>query len=109
MLHDALYAPSVTYTLISLGALDKVGYYTSITAGCLKLVSPHGEQVGHIPHSACHLYKVKHVHESAHTAELLSAMELHCCLGHIAVASTHKLVESRAVIVLCRSRRILCC
>jgi GAG-pre-integrase domain len=31
------------------------------------------------------------------TAELITAMELHRCLGHISVDTAHKLVESGAV------------
>jgi hypothetical protein len=44
------------------------------------------------------LYCVAHDSESAHAAELLSIMELHRCLSHIALASACKLVESGAII-----------
>ena len=96
-LRNTLHAPSVAYTLVSLGALDEEGYHAHIGDGRLKIVSPEGERVGQIPHRMRRLYKVAHAPESAHAVELVSVMELHCRMGHIAVASTCKLVESRAI------------
>jgi hypothetical protein len=91
LLH-ALYAPSITNTLISLGALDEEGYQTHIGNGCLHITSLHGDSVAEIPCNTCHLYKVIHIPESANAAKLVSAMELHCCLRHISIASARKLV-----------------
>ena len=96
-LRDALHAPAIAYTPMSLGVLDQEGYHANIGSGCLDIVSPKGEQVGQIPCMPRCLYKVKHAPESANAAELLSVMELHRRLGHIAVASTCKLVDSGAV------------
>jgi len=96
-LRDALHAPSVAYTPMSLGALDQEGYHANIGSGRLDIVSPEGERVGQIPRTPRRLYKVKHTPESANAAELLSVIELHRRLGHIAVASARKLVESGAV------------
>ena len=48
-LHAALHVPTVSYTLVSLGALDKEGYHTHIGARHMELTSLQGEQVGHIP------------------------------------------------------------
>jgi hypothetical protein len=93
----ALYVPSVTNTLISLRALYEEGYQTHIRNGRLRITSPHGDSVAEIPCNTCRLYKVIHILESANAAKLVSAMELHHRLGHISVASTHKLVQSGAV------------
>ena len=38
-----LHAPSVAYTLVSLGVLDEEGYHARIGGGCLEIVSPEGE------------------------------------------------------------------
>ena len=95
ILHDALHTLSVAYTPMSLGALDQEGYHTNIGSGRLDIVSPEGERVGQIPRTLHRLYKVKHTPESANAAELLSIIELHHRLGHIAVA--RKLVGSGAV------------
>jgi len=93
----ALYVPQVSYTLVSLGALDEEGFMTLIGNGRLRITSPRGDSVAEIPRNARHLYKVIHIPESAHAAELVSAMELHRRLGHISVASARKLVQSGAV------------
>jgi len=93
----ALYAPSVTNTLVSLGALDEEGFMTLIGNGRLRITSLRGDSVTEIPRNARRLYKVIHILESANAAELVSAMELHRRLGHISVASACKLVQSGAV------------
>ena len=59
--------------------------------------SPYGDPIAEIPCNARHLYKVIHISESANTAKLVSAMELHHCLRHVSVASAHKLVQSSTV------------
>jgi transposase InsO family protein len=94
---NTLHAPSVAYTLVSLGALDQEEYHFRLGDGRLEIVSPEGERVGQIPRTQQRLYKVDRAPESAHVAEIVSVMELHHCMGHIAVASARKLVESGAV------------
>jgi len=96
-LYDMLYVPSIGYTLVSLRALDEEGYMSHIGDGHLKLTSPSGELITNVACNASHLYKYKHSLESAHTVKLLSVMELHCRLGHISIASTHKLIENGAI------------
>lgn len=97
-LHGALHAPSVSYTLVSIAALDEEGYHTHIGAGYLDLTSPQGERIGHIPRTQGRLYKVVHALDSANAVEPVSIMELHRRLGHIAVESARKLVTSGAVV-----------
>ena len=96
-LYNALYAPSVGYTLVSLGALDEEGYMSHIGGGYLRLTSPSGELIANVACNASRLYKYERSPESAHAVELMSLMELHSRLGHISVASTRKLVENGAV------------
>jgi len=97
-LHKALYAPSVCYTLVSIGTLDRVeGYTFRISGGHLQIITPCSEPVGKVPCNPCHLYKVERSLKSAYAAEDMSVMELHRCLGHISIAAARKLVESRAV------------
>ena len=98
ILQDVLHAPSIGYTLVSLGALDKLGYQATLGGGHLEIFSPHGEQVGRVAQTARGLYHVEHSPDLANAVELLSVMELHRRLGHIAAASARKLVESGAVI-----------
>ena len=42
-LHATLHTPSISYTLVSLGALDEEGYHTHIGARHMELTSPQGE------------------------------------------------------------------
>ena len=96
-LRNTLHMPSITYTLVSLRALDEEGYHAHIGDSHLEIVSPEGERVGQIPRMMHRLYKVAHAPKSAHAIELVSVMELHRRMGHIAVASARKLVESGAI------------
>ena len=97
-LHRALHVPVVSYTLVSIAALNKEGYHTHIGTGHMELTSLQGECIGHIPRMPRHLYKVVHVLDSANAVEPLSAMELHRHLSHIAIDSACKLVTSGTVI-----------
>jgi len=76
-LHGALHAPAVSYTLVSIAALDEEGYHAHIGAGHLELMSPQGERVGRIPRTSGRLYKVVHALDSANAVEPVSVMELH--------------------------------
>jgi len=96
-LYDALYAPSVSYMLVSLRALDEEGFTSHIRDGHLWLTSLSGELIVNVACNASHLYKYERSLEYAHAVELLSVIELHHRLGHISVASTRKLVEIRAI------------
>jgi len=96
-LYNMLYMPSVSYTLVSLGALDEEGYTSHIGDRHLKLTSLSRELIANVAHNASCLYKYKHSLESTYAVELLSVMELHCHLGHISIASTCKLVENGAI------------
>ena len=96
LLWGVLYAPSVAYTLVSLGTLDAEGYHMSVGDGKLEIVDPYGHRIGQIARTSRGLYRVTHA-EEANAAELLSVMELHRRMGHIAASSARKLVESGAV------------
>ena len=92
-----LHTPSVAYTLVSLGALDAEGYHMSITEGYLEILDPDGQRLGKVMRTPRKLYRVNHASESANAVEVLTLMELHRHLGHIATSSARKLVESGAI------------
>jgi hypothetical protein len=46
ILDNVLHAPAVSYTLVSLGMLDDLGYHTALGGGCLDLHSPDGTWIG---------------------------------------------------------------
>ena len=83
-LHNVLHAPAVGYMLVSLGALDKQGYHTSIGGGTLELYTLGGDRIARVPQSGCDLYHMEHHLHSANTVEMVSIMELHRRMGHIA-------------------------
>jgi hypothetical protein len=60
-LHEVLHVLAVGYTLVSIGALDKRGYRTSIGGGTLELFSLRGERVARIPQTTRGLYRTNHV------------------------------------------------
>jgi hypothetical protein len=96
-LYNVLYVPSVSYMLVSLGTLDEEGYSSHIRDGHLQLISLSGELIINVTCNMSCLYKYECSPESTHAVELMMLMELHSCLGHISIASTHKLVENGAV------------
>jgi hypothetical protein len=97
-LHGALHASAVSYTLVSIAALDQEGYHAHIGAGHFVLVSPQGVRIGRIPRTQGRLYKVVHKPDSANVIEPVSIMEMHRRMGHIAVSSARELVESGAAV-----------
>ena len=60
-LQNVLYVPSVSYTLISLGALDQMGYQATIGGGHLDLITPEGICIGRILQLSHRLYCVLHL------------------------------------------------
>jgi hypothetical protein len=97
-LYGALHAPAVSYTLVSIAALDQEGYHAHIGAGHFVLVSPQGVRIGRIPRTQGRLYKVVHKLDLANVVEPVSIMEMHRRMGHIAVSSARELVESGTVV-----------
>jgi hypothetical protein len=95
-LENILYAPAVGYTLVSLGVLDSLGYHMSIDARELKIMSPAGSVVARVPRTTCRLYRISH-EEGGYAVKVVSVMELHRRMGHIAPTSARKLVEDRLV------------
>lgn len=99
-LENVLHVPSVGYMLVSLGALDGLGYRIAISDGHLEIQSRTGERLGRIARTARGLYRVSHEGEEGHAVEVVSIMELHRHMGHIAPASIRKLVKGGLVIGL---------
>ena len=96
MLNDVLHAPSITYTLVSLGMLDAQGYHIEIRGGHMDIFSPKQELITHIPRTPHGLYRVSH-EEEVYAVEVVSVMKLHRCMGHITPTSACKLVEEGLV------------
>ena len=65
-LENVLHAPSVGYTLVSLGALDGLGYRIAIGGGYLDIHSRTGERLARITQTARGLYRVSHEGEGGY-------------------------------------------
>ena len=96
LLWGVLYVASVAYTLVSLGSLDDQGYVMSVGGGKLDITDPYGQRVSQIARTSRGLYRITH-EEEANAVELLSIMELHRWMGHIAPSAAQKLVNSGAI------------
>ena len=92
-LESVLHAPSVSFTLVLLRALDKLGYRIEIGGGHLEILSCTSKHPVRIAQTAQGLYHMSHERHSGYAVEVVSVMELHRCMGHIAPMSTHKLVQ----------------
>ena len=96
-LENVLHAPSVSYMLVSLRPLDSLEYCIAISGGHLNIQSCTGNCVVHIVWTVCRLYQVAHEGEGGYAVEIVSVMELHQHMGHIAPKAAWKLVEARLV------------
>ncbi len=96
-LENVLHAPSVGYTLVLLGALDGLGYRIAIGGSHLEVLLRTGECLARIARSPRGLYCVSHEADGGYAVEIVSVMELHRRMGHIAPASARKLVEGGLV------------
>jgi transposase InsO family protein len=91
-LENVLHAPSVGFTLVSLGALDALGYHVTIGGGNLEIKSREGERLALIARTSRGLYRVSHEGDSGYAVEVVGVMELHRRMGHIAPTTARKLV-----------------
>jgi hypothetical protein len=86
---NAIHAPQMAFTLISISRLDKAGYKVNFEKGMCKIVNPKGQTVATIPHSDG-LYRVlgtkpaKSEGYAAAASGKMSISEAHRKLGHLA-------------------------
>jgi len=98
-LEGAFYAPEVGYTLVSMGQLDKAGFFATIGSGECVINDPEGNQIGSILKTSKHLYKVTHEGETVAIAEeVLTPEQFHQCMGHVSIKTAYKLVKDKHVL-----------
>jgi len=119
-LRDALYAPSIAFTLISLSRADKAGYTTLIQDGELHLIDRTHDNlvVGKVP-ARNGLWSVRSTKALENGTNLLpgnrvstaiSLMDLHRCLGHISPSTAVQLIDKRILTgVTLRDRNVEFC
>ena len=94
---DAIHAPQMAFTLISISRLDKAGYQVTFNKGMCKIMNPKGHTIATIPHSDG-LYRVvaKPAGDGGHAAVAsgkMSISEAHRKLGHIAYGAVAHAIE----------------
>ena len=97
---DVLYSPGVGYTLLSVGWLDDSGYTLTFGGGKCVIHSLDGKLVGTMPKTSQGFYKMMHDddEELVNVAEeLLTIEQLHHRMGHVSMASIHKLLDEGLV------------
>ena len=99
---DAIHAPEMAFTLISISRLDKAGYSVTFNKGMCTIRNKNGHVIATIPHSDG-LYRVVESNgpenkDSANMAsEKMSISEAHRKLGHIAHAAVKHAVTKGLV------------
>ncbi len=98
LLCDALHAPEMGLTVVSIGRIVKASFAVQFE-GRLCKIKKGGSIVGSIPASMNRLFKVEHVLTgmAAISPEHVDILTLHCRLGHISADSIHTLIRSNAV------------
>ena len=96
LLRDALYAPDMGLTVVSIGRIVKAGCSVQFEDGSCK-IKCNGSTIGSIPASTNGLYKVEHSLVAASAPEFIDILMLHHCLGHISVDAIRSLLRTNAV------------
>jgi transposase InsO family protein len=96
-LKDALYAPDMTLTVISIGKIASAGYSVSFEGQECKIKNKKGKTIGRIPASTNGLYRVDHPITAAAAQEQIDILTVHQRLGHISADSIRLLTRANAV------------
>jgi hypothetical protein len=96
LLRDALYAPDLGLTVVSIGRIVKAGCTVEFEGGTCK-IKRDGHVIGNVPASANGLFKVEHALAAAESIERVDILTLHRRLGHIALNTIRNLVRNKAI------------
>jgi transposase InsO family protein len=96
LLRDALYAPDMGLTVVSIGHIVKAGCTVQFEDGTCK-ISRNGRTIGNVPASANGLFKVEHALAAAESLEHVDILTLHRRLGHISLNVIRTLIRNKAV------------
>jgi hypothetical protein len=99
ILRNALYAPEMALTVVSIGRIAKAGLTVAFKGNTCKIMNSKGSVVGKIPSNANGLYKVEHACAATVqvAAEVINVQTLHRRLGHVAPDSIRALVCTQAI------------
>ena len=97
ILRDALYAPEMALTVVSISRIARAGYSVSFEGNACKITDNKGKTVGTVPSNNSGLYRVEHVCTASSINEFVDIPTLHRRMGHIAADSIRALVRSGAI------------
>ena len=96
LLRDALYAPDLGLTVVSIGHIVKAGCTVEFEDGTCK-IKRNGHIIGNVPASTNSLFKVDHALAAAESLEHVDILTLHHRLSHIALDTICTLIHNKAV------------
>jgi hypothetical protein len=97
LLRDALHAPDMGVTIVSINRITRAGYTVSFEGDSCKIKNKRGHIIGTIPASSNGLYKVDRAYVAAVPIEHISLLALHRRLGHVATSTIRALVRGGAI------------
>ena len=98
ILQDALYAPEMALTVVSISRIAKAGFSVSFEGNSCKIANKNGAVVGTVPTNNNGLYRVEHVCAVSPINEVVDIPTLHRRMGHTAADSIRTLVRSGAIL-----------
>jgi hypothetical protein len=97
LLREALHAPDIGATVVSIGRIAKAGYSVLFDGGTCKIQNKNSKVIGQIPVSQNGLYKVEHDHVGLVIPEDNGILALHRRLGHIPADAICALIRYNVV------------
>jgi hypothetical protein len=97
LLREALHAPDIGATVVSIGRIAKAGYTILFDGGTCKIQNKNSKVIGQIPVSQNGLYKVERDHAGLVIPEDNGILALHRRLGHIPADAIHALIRYNVV------------
>jgi hypothetical protein len=97
LLWEALHAPDIGVTVISIGRITKAGYTVLFNGGTYKIQNKNSKVIGQFPVSQNGLYKVERNHAGLVIPENNGILTLHRRLGHIPADAIRALIHYNIV------------
>jgi len=97
LLCDALHAPNMGLTVVSISQIASAGYSVSFEGKSCKIKNKAGVTIGNIPASTTGLYKVELTYAATDMLERVDLPMLHRPLGHISADSIHSLFRHHLI------------
>ena len=97
LLWEALHAPDISVTIISIGCIVKAGYTVLFDSSTCKTQNKNSKVIGQIPVSQNRLYKVEHDQVGLIILEDNSILTLHRRLRNIPIDAIHALIRYNVI------------